>query len=102
MEPQRGADPHGQIMACREHVLSALRTEAEKRPGRDDWEAAERLAVAAAANDWSSANGLGWTVTADQVERVEHLAMGHVDYMSKLALLVAEMIVVGAWLEDAK
>lgn len=59
-----------------------------------DWIERERTTVAVAANEWATSHG-GRTVTVEDVERVEVLAVGHVDYARKLALYVAELTCAG-------
>jgi hypothetical protein len=66
---------HQDMLTCRAHVLAALVKEAKKR------------------NQWAGAHGYR-TVTIHDVERVEGRAVGHVDYASKLALYVAELVVI--------
>ena len=56
------------------------------------WTAGEHMAVAVAANTWAEANGLRNRVTVADVERVETMALGHIDYGRKLALYVAELL----------
>lgn len=75
----------------RAFILEALRAEMSKRADHDDWVERERLAVTIAANEWAQANGLQ-SITVDDVRRVETLAVGHVDYATKLALYVSELI----------
>ncbi len=79
------------LLRCRDAILSALLTEAKHRSEHVDWERREREAVALAANQYAT-NHARKLVTVDEVEHVEPLAMGHVDYASKLALYVAEMV----------
>lgn len=47
--------------------------------------------MAKAANDWAAAHGLN-KVTVHQIEDIEHLAVGHIDYATKIALYIAEMV----------
>lgn len=90
--PTMNGRTHTEFLRCRDSILNAHRTAAERYRSTDPhWEANERVTVAGAANDWALAHGLT-TVTVDDVERIEHLAVGHVDYMPKLALYVAEMV----------
>lgn len=56
------------------------------------WIEAERLAVAVAANEWAEAHGIARRVTVEDIERVEPMATGHVDYASKLALYVGDLV----------
>lgn len=88
------ASQHREMMDCRDFVHDALGSEMANRHGRDVdvWIAAERQAVTDAANEWASVRGCGSEVTVEDVERVENLAVGHVDYGRKLALYVAEIV----------
>ena len=81
-----------QIKLCMDYVHDALVTKAQERCRGGDWVAAERLAVAVAANDWAQAHGVDALVTVTDVLDVENRAVGHVDYASKLALYVAERL----------
>lgn len=92
-EPWSNADQN-RLMACREHLLRALKEAMGKRHAREDWEAFERQTVAMAANAWAQAHGYERRVTVEDVERIEQGAVGHVDYASKLALYVAEFVVI--------
>lgn len=83
---------HESIMAAHRYLLDALRAEMAHRSEHDDWEVRERFAVTLAANEWANAHYCQRLVTVDDVEAVEHFAVGHVDYASKLALYVAELI----------
>jgi predicted regulator of amino acid metabolism with ACT domain len=78
-------------ISCRDHVLEALIATAADRSA-PNCEERERAAVCIAANQWAEAHGINRRVTVSAVERVEHQALGHSDYMSKLALYVAEAI----------
>lgn len=82
------------LPACAEFIFDALVRKMQERSDRrvDAWVRAERMAVAVAANRWAEAHGMGRRVTVDDVERVETMAMGHVDYARKLALYVAELL----------
>lgn len=82
------------LMRCREHVLQALKDAMGERHKHLHWEEFERQAVAMAANAWAQAQGLDRVLTVAEVERIEQGAVGHVDYASKLALYVAEAMVV--------
>lgn len=76
-------------------AVDALRSEATHRAGRtvDEWITAEREAVASAANTIASAYGHPGAMTVDRVAVLEVTCVGHVDYATKLALLVAEDLV---------
>lgn len=78
---------------CQDHIHRALLQEMSHRGDRGDatWIEREREAVAIAANQWATAHGMA-TVTVDDVERVEPMAVGHMDYGSKLALYVTELV----------
>lgn len=84
---------HAEFAACRTTLLAALSAEMDKRSKATgmDWVHEERYAITKAANDWARAHLLR-EVTVDDVERVEGLAVGHVDYARKLALYVAELV----------
>lgn len=71
-----------------------MSSELAKRKFRqyDDWVVAERRAITDAANLWAIRHAPLHTVTVDQVEKVEQFAVGHVDYATKLALYVMEMV----------
>lgn len=78
---------------CRTYLLDALTKEMDKRHlNKDTWIENERFAITAAANAWADAHGLPVRLTVDEVENVEQLAVGHVDYGRKLALYVAETL----------
>lgn len=89
--PWSNADQN-RLMACKEHILRALKDAMGERRGREDWVEFERQAVAMAANEWAQAHGYERRVTVDDVERIEVRAVGHVDYARKLALYVAEFV----------
>jgi hypothetical protein len=82
---------HDSLIRCRDMVRDALLAEAKHRNKHDDWVDRERLAVAIAANNYAQANGLRY-VTTPEVEEVESLAVGHVDYADKLAFYVSELV----------
>ena len=92
MKPHR-IPRHDELANCRRRCLVALREAMGERPTYSGlgWIEDERLAITNAANDWATAHGLP-TVTVNDVERIEHMAMGHVDYATKLALYVAELV----------
>jgi len=70
-------------------IAKAHRSEANHRAANDDWIVLERMAIVVEANRWA-----GWcdwrSITVDDVESIEHNAMGHSDYVDKLALYVVE------------
>lgn len=80
-------------------VRDTLAVEATRRKTRtvDEWITAEREAVAKTANATAAAYGYPPAMTAARVEHLEVTCVGHFDYAAKLALLVAEDLV----LEDA-
>lgn len=88
------------IRECRIYVLMGLTEAMEKRHDRPDtWVEDERLAVAVAANEWATAHGYDRRITVEDIERIEGNAVGHIDYATKLALLVAEFIIdPAAWM----
>lgn len=78
---------------CRSHLLNALTLEMDKRyANRDTWIENERFAITVAANQWAQAHALPTRISVEQVEAIEDLAVGHVDYAHKLTLYVTEMI----------
>lgn len=85
---------HDEFLACRDYILNALSKKMMERSDQpyEVWTAAERMTVAVAANTWAEAYKLSRHVTVHDVERVEQMAVGHVDYGRKLALYVAELI----------
>lgn len=74
------------LAAVRETLLS----EAEHRREHDDWVQRERFAIVAEVNRQAQAHGWS-TITVDQLERIEPLAVGHVDYADKLTLYACEL-----------
>jgi hypothetical protein len=82
------------MLACRSFVLDALCKKMMERTNQpvDVWTAGERMAVAVAANTWAESHGMARRVTVADVERVEQMAVGHIDYGPKLALYVAELL----------
>lgn len=83
---------HRSLIACRDHISTALSAEMCKRPDNPSWIEDERLAVVAAANTWVALSGQGRRITVDDVLHVEPRAIGHFDYQSKLCLYVAEVV----------
>jgi hypothetical protein len=82
------------VRRCAEYIHADLVEEMGQR-AKDrtlDWIERERFAVVEAANRWALAFGYP-TVTMTDVERVEQMAVGHVDYATKLPLYVAELVV---------
>lgn len=86
---------HERVMSCRAYIYEALVRAMDDRANHVDWVERERMAVVVAANEWATAHPSSRTVSVMDVERVEVLAVGHVDYATKLALYVAELVVVG-------
>jgi hypothetical protein len=91
--PARRIPRHDEMRNCRERVLIGLARAMEDRNTFTglEWIGRERRAITEAANAWATAHGLP-TITVDQVEAVEHMAVGHVDYAEKLALYVSELV----------
>lgn len=87
------ATQHQAKMACRDYLTAQHRMHYVNRLGADDWLEQELMAVTVAANNWATATG-GHTVTIDQVRMYDQLATG-ADWVSKLALYVAEAVVYG-------
>lgn len=86
------AAAHRSLLSCRDHIYGRLVAQMSKRGSDPAWEDKERQAVAIAANEWAGAHEGTRAVTVDDVERVEVLAVGHVDYAPMLALYVAELV----------
>jgi len=74
-------------------LYDAFQAEAEKRADRDvdAWIAFEREAVWRVARDYAQQHGLP-VPTLAEVKKAEELALGHVDYGSKWAYGVAELL----------
>ena len=84
---------HTEMLKLRDAVYDAqLKASASRhlREG-DTWIEYELDAVECAANQWAEAHGLRM-VDRQTVERLEGPAVGHVDYMRKVALYVAEYV----------
>lgn len=76
-----------------DYIYAALvRKMAERDHTTLTWIESERLAVAVAANEWAEAHGITRRITVEDVERVEHMAVGHVDYARKLSLYVGDLV----------
>lgn len=82
---------HDKMMSCMQFILKAHAAIAEDRSA-DDWIEQERECVATAANIWAMSNGMTPGVSLEAVERCEIPALGHIDYMRKLALYVSEYL----------
>lgn len=80
-------------MAGIDALKAALVAEAELRRGRtfEEWSKAEAMAVWAGARDFAQQHGLAVPTLAD-VERLERHACGHIDYGSKWALYIVELM----------
>lgn len=91
--PPRRIPRHDEMANCRRRCLAALQYAMRSRSTFKgvEWIEHERRAITEAANTWAAAHGLP-TITVDQVEDIEHMAVGHVDYASKLALHVTELV----------
>lgn len=88
------ADAFARRRSCADFIHKALAAEMAQRtnaPGVE-WIENERVAVTIAANQWAQAHPPARTVSVDDVERVETMAVGHVDYASKLPRYVAELV----------
>lgn len=84
---------HDSFIRCRDVVLKALRAEMANRDetGFPAWVARERFIMAFNANLYADAHGMV-TITVDDIAGFEHLAEGHIDYASKIALYVSEWV----------
>lgn len=82
-----------ELRNCRERCLIALARAMDDRNTFKglEWIGHERRAITEAANAWATAHGLP-TITVEQVQAAEHMAVGHIDYAEKLALYVSELV----------
>lgn len=87
-------DPFRPTRMPAQKLYDMFQAEASKRKGRgiDVWVAAELEAVWAVARDYAQQHGLP-VPTMEQVQLKECLARGHVDYGSKWAYGVAELLI---------
>jgi hypothetical protein len=81
-----------EFIDCIDFIRKRLNGAIANRNADPDWIDKERLVVALAAQDWARAHGLAYRVTVADVERVEVTAVGHVDYVKKLAIAVAGLL----------
>lgn len=88
------SDTRTPTLACYGYIHRALVAEMAHRGECSDleWVENERVAVTVAANQWALAHQPSNLVTVKDVERVEGMAVGHVDYARKLALYVTELV----------
>lgn len=93
IHPKRHIPRYDELENCRRRLKVALHSAMAVRSSFDglEWIEHERDAITNAANVWALAHGLP-TITVAQVEQVEQRAVGHVDYGSKLALYVCELV----------
>lgn len=84
-------------MRCRDFIVEALSEAMDMRHSDPNWIYSERIAVAIAANNFARAFDIDRHTTTEDVERIEVSCVGHVDYVSKLALRVAEWVVLENW-----
>lgn len=80
-----------ELSNCRRRLLVALSDEMKHRNDDDRWVEREREAITTAANGWALNHGLQPITVAD-VEHIEGMAVGHVDYARKLALYISELL----------
>ena len=81
------------VRSCSDYIHGALVGAMAGRTFRDlKWIDYEREAVAVAANEWAGAHGVERRVTVADVERIEGMAVGHIDYAQKLPLYIAEYL----------
>ena len=86
---------HGEWMRMVRAVGDALAAAQQDRSA-PDWVERERQVVADEVNRWAISHG--WrTITVADVERVEPMAMGHIDYTRKLALYACERSWADPW-----
>lgn len=83
-------------MNARAAIMDAVAVEMERRDGRSfqEWNTAELNAAIRAANEWSRTNN-GHEVRLKHAVAADSSASGHCDYLSKLALYLAEVAVFG-------
>jgi hypothetical protein len=83
-----------QMDACRRYLFDQLGKQMERRKERscEEWIVYERYTLADHANAWAADYAPLRTVTVDEIESIECLAVGHSDYQSKIALYVAELV----------
>lgn len=90
VKPKPSIPPLRELAA---EMLVALESEQTRRKGKtvDEWNRSEISRMAFEVNAWRHA--LRRTLfRRSEIERVELLAVGHVDYSSKFALYCAELI----------
>jgi hypothetical protein len=81
------------LVGIKAGMLRALETAQQQRPNRSvaEWIVFERATLAAEINKRREFLGKR-PVSCEDVERIEHQAVGHSDYSSKLALYCAQMV----------
>jgi hypothetical protein len=91
--PQNNSSPFRPTRQPAQAIYDAFVAEASQRKHRtvDQWIIAERLAVWTAARDYAQQRGLA-APELDAVQKVERMAMGHIDYAKKWAYGVADLI----------
>lgn len=87
---------HDQMLKLRDAIYEAHQSESRSRHSveeqdSDAWVLKEQRVVRNTANRWAHKHGLR-PVTLDDVQHLEVPALGHIDYMSKFALYVAEYV----------
>lgn len=92
--PRSSEDISNDIRACQQYVYKALVEAMRFRDLSDQtWITTERAVVAEAASRWAKTHVYPHGVTPEDVKRIEGVAVGHTDYAAKLALYVAEFVV---------
>ena len=78
------------MRASHKAVFDALVEAQKQRSARTDWHDYEMQAVMSKVNELRAAKGLA-TMALLELQRVEAMACGHVDYTSKFALYAGEL-----------
>lgn len=79
---------------CFIYVRDAVVLQAVNRHKDPDWEATERFVAATAANEWAKAQNIDKVITVQDIESIEHVAFGHVDYMTKLGIVIEDWFLI--------
>lgn len=84
---------HAEMLDCRDHLLRALTAAMEARVAEhvDDWTVVELTALRDACEAWDGPNKRS-VPSMIAIGAADRVAMGHVDYASKVCLYVAEMM----------
>lgn len=83
-------DEHTGMLELMDRIQVARHKESRDRT-HPNWIDRERLAMCVEANLWALAHRRP-TITVDDIERIEGLAVGHSDYASKISFYVAQLV----------